>query len=160
MLQSLKQSTEPKSLVDEARHYLYGVRKDLVMRRRKAEERSSMNKRAAGSVPQVGPSNPGQGFVGPQVSPSVPPPQVTSRGGHAVTARNYQGPYQDPYAANRYYSPLAPPAGVFQARLPSQVSRPPPAANHPTTMSGQVPENAPHAHPFSMPPWQLSERPQ
>lgn len=162
MLQSLKQSTEPKYLVEQARQYLYGIRKDLVMRRRKAEQRSYVNNMATGSFAPSELMSPGHASVGPygrwQASTSGPASQVKSQGSHPVAARNYQGAHQD-----RYYSPLAPPAGAFQPQLTSQVSRPPPTANHPTNTPGLVLGSAPHAHPISVPPWQRwqhSERPQ
>ncbi|KAH8701920.1 PHD/FYVE-zinc-finger like domain-containing protein [Talaromyces proteolyticus] len=52
LLQALKQSTEPKALVDQARHYLYMVKGDLVSRRKKAETA------AAGRLPNSSSSAP------------------------------------------------------------------------------------------------------
>lgn len=86
MLQSLRQSTEPKWLVDFARHHLYNVKGDLV-KRKKAKADPSRRTSAARSQPNT--SNPilqNLRASGPS-SPMYPPPSASN-------------PFSNPYLRN------------------------------------------------------------
>ncbi|OKL64036.1 hypothetical protein UA08_00599 [Talaromyces atroroseus] len=102
MLQSLRQSTEPRWLVDSARSYLYGVKGDLV-KRKKAENRQ----RDLSGPPTHHPTQyqpPG----GPIPHTAYPPSSSMSGYHSPYTASNAVGlrPYSQP---PRYDSMRAPP---------------------------------------------------
>lgn len=58
MLQSLRQSTEPKWLVDSARHYLYTVKGDLVKRKKAKTDQNRLTSAARSMTSQPNTSNP------------------------------------------------------------------------------------------------------
>jgi hypothetical protein len=107
MLQSLRQSTEPKWLVDSARHYLYNVKGDLV-KRKKAKADPNRPTSAARSTPsQPNISNPifpnGRAPGAPVSSIRYPPPSASN-------------PFSNPY--------------LQTSSAPSSSSNGPPTAPH------------------------------
>lgn len=124
MLQSLKQSTEPKWLVDRARHYLYMVKGDLVNRRKKAE--AAVNGLPGGSVK-----------IPPPPFSSVPRPATTgympaSQPGFPVSSSGSLSSIPPPFSStpqpvyNGLPPPRQPPPQHFQPSQPPQPPQPQP----------------------------------
>lgn len=106
MLQSLRQSTEPKWLVDAARHYLYTVKGDLVKRKK---AKADPNRPTSATRPMP---------VQPNTSNSI------SQNGRAFGAPASNIVYPAPSASNSYSSPYPP------TSTPSFSSNMPPVAPH------------------------------
>lgn len=78
MLQSLRQSTEPKWLVDSARHYLYTVKGDLVKRKKAKVDPNRLNSAARPVPPQPNTSYGNGTAMGAPASNIVYPPPSAS----------------------------------------------------------------------------------
>ncbi|CRG87580.1 Chromatin remodeling factor mit1 [Talaromyces islandicus] len=126
MLQSLKQSTEPKWLVDQARHYLHMVKGDLINRRKKAE--AAANGLSGGSA-------------------KIPPPHLSSllRPDTTVYKPAYQPGIPAPASGNPpeahpppFYKPQ--PGYNGQQQLPPLPSQAPPPSQPPLSSEPPRPQ--------------------
>lgn len=119
MLQSLRQSTEPKWLVDAARHYLYTVKGDLV-KRKKAKADPNRPTSATRPLPvQPNTSNPisqnGRALGAPASNIMYPPPSAS------VPYSNPDPPTSSTPSSSSNKLPIAP-----HSSGPSSHSLPPP----------------------------------
>ncbi|KAJ9351763.1 hypothetical protein DTO027B9_6139 [Paecilomyces variotii] len=78
MLSFLKESTEPKALVEEAKRYLRGVRGDLIRRKKEQEKRTSLAGNPPREINTAGPVVNGSAYPNPGYNPI--PPSATMNG--------------------------------------------------------------------------------
>ncbi|KAN0080601.1 PHD/FYVE-zinc-finger like domain containing protein [Elaphomyces granulatus] len=99
MLESLKESTEAKDLVDQARHYVRDVRRDLARKKRQSSKASdnntnSANERASDSVLTI----PQNTLTGPPDHKSNPPGRASS---NTLPEAVHQRSFPDPIRATQ-----------------------------------------------------------
>lgn len=130
MLQSLRQSTEPKWLVDSARHYLYTIKGDLV-KRKKAKADATRPTSAPRSMPSR--SNTSNSIFQNGRAPGAPTSNIV---------------YPPPSASNPFSNPY-----LQTSSTPSSNSNiPPTAPQQPRPLSYSLPTSNGFKQPPSLPP--------
>lgn len=155
MLQSLRQSTEPKFLVDAARQYLYGVKADLKKKKAEKNKAEFMSRPASSqhSVQFQPPSVPypprpvyplPSGISGPAPHHGQGPyrPHPLSSSINSINSMNSMNSYQNPYPA----SSLGPSMSVPSLSGPS-TSGPPSMPPHVPTTTATMSNSHPHYAP-------------
>jgi chromodomain-helicase-DNA-binding protein 4 len=102
MLESLKESTEAKDLVDQAKHYVRDVRRDLARKKRQSSKASDNNTNSANERASSVLTIPPNKLTGPPDNKSNPPGRASSNTlPEAVHQRSFPDPIRATQASRR-----------------------------------------------------------